>query len=93
MQTNYIYILDSTRGFNELGKDNCTTRWESFKFCDLVHLVLEILRYVYFIKCGNDKFENKQRFTRQLMQIKGLCLGWVRDEPFETKLATTEDSP
>ena len=33
-------------GFNGLGKNNCKTRWETFKFWNLVRLVLEILRYV-----------------------------------------------
>ena len=34
---NYIFILDLTPGFNQLGKDDCKTRWESF------NLILEIL--------------------------------------------------
>ena len=38
----YIFILDLTPDFNGLGKDNCKARWETFKFCDLVHLILEI---------------------------------------------------
>ena len=42
--SNYIFILDLKTGFNGLGKDNCKTRRESFKFCDLVCLILEILR-------------------------------------------------
>ena len=29
-----------------LGNDKCKMRWESFKFCDLVCLILEILLYV-----------------------------------------------
>ena len=37
-------ILDLTSGFNGLGKDNCKTRRESFKFWDLVWLILEILQ-------------------------------------------------
>ena len=31
-------ILDLTPGFNGLGEDHCKTRWESFKFWDLVRL-------------------------------------------------------
>ena len=38
----YSFILDLTPGFNGLCRDNCKTRWESFKFCELVHLILEI---------------------------------------------------
>ena len=34
-----------TPGFVGLGKDNCKTRREAFKFGDLVRLILEILRY------------------------------------------------
>ena len=30
--SNYIFILNLTPGFNGLGKDDCKTRWESFKF-------------------------------------------------------------
>ena len=42
--TNYIFILDLTPGFVGLGKDNNKTRRETFKFGDLVRLILEILR-------------------------------------------------
>ena len=38
-------ILDFTPGFIGLGKDNCKTRRETFKFGDLVHLISEILRH------------------------------------------------
>ena len=44
--SNYIFILDLTPGFNGWGKDDCKTRRKSFKFGDLVRLILEILRYV-----------------------------------------------
>ena len=36
----HIFILDLTPGFIALGKDNCKTRRETFKFGDLVRLVL-----------------------------------------------------
>ena len=42
----YIFILDLTPGFIGLGKDNCKTRRETFKFGDLVHVILEILWYI-----------------------------------------------
>ena len=42
--TGYIFILDLTPGFIGLKKDNCKTRRETFKFGDLVRLILEILR-------------------------------------------------
>ena len=44
--SNYIFILELTPGFIGLGKDNCKTRRETFKFGDLVRLILEILRYL-----------------------------------------------
>ena len=44
--SNYIFILNLTPGFNGFGKYDCKTRWESFKFWDLVRLILDILRYV-----------------------------------------------
>ena len=43
---NYIFKLDLTPGFNGLGKDNCKTRRETFKFWDLVRLIQEVLRYL-----------------------------------------------
>ena len=44
--SNYIFILNLTNGFNRLGKDNCKTRGETFKFWDSVRLILETLRYI-----------------------------------------------
>ena len=35
-----------TPGFNRLGKDKCKTRRETYKFWELVQLILEILRYL-----------------------------------------------
>ena len=42
--SNYIFILDLTPGVNGLDKDNCKTRRETFKFWDLLWLILEILQ-------------------------------------------------
>ena len=42
--SNYIFILDLTHGFIGLSKDNCKTRRETFRFGDLVRLILDILR-------------------------------------------------
>ena len=44
--SNDIFILDLKPGFNILHKDNCKTRWEIFKFWNLVHLILEIWWYM-----------------------------------------------
>ena len=38
--SNYIFIHNLTPGFNGLSNDNCKTRRESFKFWDLVRLIL-----------------------------------------------------
>ena len=43
-----VVVLDLTHGFIGLGKDNCKTRRGTFKFNDMVRLILEILRYIYF---------------------------------------------
>ena len=45
--SNYIFILNLIHGFNRLGKDNCKTRRETFKFWDLVPLILEIYIWRY----------------------------------------------
>ena len=37
-----IFILNLTLGFNRLRKNNCKTRQETFKFWDLVQLILEV---------------------------------------------------
>ena len=47
--SNYIFILDLTRGFNPLGKDNCKTGLEIFKFRNLVRLILAVWWYFRFI--------------------------------------------
>ena len=44
--SNYIFILHWTLGFIILPKDNCKSRWETFKSRDLVKLILVILRYL-----------------------------------------------
>ena len=46
--SNYIFIRDLTPGFNGLGNDNRKTGRESFKFWDLVRLILGILRYFFW---------------------------------------------
>ena len=40
--SNYTFILDLTTGFSVLGKGNCTTRRETFKFWDLMPPILEL---------------------------------------------------
>ena len=39
-----IFILNLTPGFNGLSVDNCKGVQETFKFWDLVRLILEVLR-------------------------------------------------
>ena len=36
---NYIFILDSTHGFNGLGKDSCKMKREPFDFLDVMRLI------------------------------------------------------
>ena len=47
--SNYIFIIHLTPGFNGCGKDNCKMRWETFKFGNLVRLILDILRLLLSI--------------------------------------------
>ena len=55
--SNYIFILYSTPGFNRLGKDKCKARWISFRFWDLVRLILEIYGN-FFFKCVRSEPNN-----------------------------------
>ena len=45
--SNCIFIRDWTPGFNGFSIDNDKTRLQSFKFCNLAHLILEILWYIF----------------------------------------------
>ena len=47
----YIFILDLTPGLDGFRKDNCKTGRETFKFRDLVHLVLEVWRWYNTFGC------------------------------------------
>ena len=69
---NYIFILNLTPHFSGLGKDDCKTRWESFKFWDLVLLMLEILRCILvkiLIQICNYTDENSPQFNELGIQI------------------------
>ena len=44
--SNYIFILHWALGFNILRTDNCKPRRETFKFYDLVCLILDMLRCI-----------------------------------------------
>ena len=46
--SNYIFIFGLTPGFSRLHEDNCKTRRETFKFWDLVWLILETSRYASY---------------------------------------------
>ena len=45
--SNYIFIIDLTPDFNGLAKDNCKTRREPFKLCDLVRLIFQRFTIYY----------------------------------------------
>ena len=55
-----------TPGFNELGKDNCRLRRETFEFCNSVRLILETWRYCQLglsgKKCWNVNQNKKEIF-------------------------------
>ena len=44
--SNYIFVINLAPGFNRLGEDNHKTRWATFKFWDLVWLIVEVLWWV-----------------------------------------------
>ena len=62
----YIFILDWIPSFTGLGKDNCKKRRETFRFWDLVRLVLEVLRYFItlprWVKIHVLSFQNRDLF-------------------------------
>ena len=45
--SNCIFIIDLSRGFSGLGKDNCKTRRETIKFWYLIRLILKLWRYMH----------------------------------------------
>ena len=47
--SNYIFIIESTLGFNILRKYNCMTRRETVKFWDVVCLKIDIWRYLWLV--------------------------------------------
>ena len=47
--SNYIFILNLTRGLNGLGKGNYKTRRETFTLWDLVRLIAKVWRYCWTI--------------------------------------------
>ena len=67
--SNYIFILDLTLGFIGLGKDNCKTSRETFKFGDLVRLILEILRYWVSCVCDITQYRHVCTLSGMASQI------------------------
>ena len=61
-----IFILNLTPGFIGLGKDDCKMRRETFKFCDLVFLILEILRY---FQCQSKNQGIKEMHTNAISRF------------------------
>ena len=74
---NYIFILHLTLGFNILHKDNCKPRWETFKFSDLVQLVLEILRYIDRLVPARDHISMKHIVLIQCIFIGHTGCPWM----------------
>ena len=73
--SNYIFIPDLTPGFNGLGRDNCKMRQESFKFCDLVHIILQILRY-FFLAASTAFLSDSQPPKRKALAMYPICLSY-----------------
>ena len=87
--SNYIVILDLTLGFNRLHKDNCKTRWETFKFGDLVWqfiLLINSLRRVAFYHIFHSSHQSRnpseslhrawQLYCRALWKISQGFVKW-----------------
>ena len=70
--SNYIFILDLTRGFNGLGKDNCKMRRESMNLLDLLCLILEVWGYQY---CS--KFWYTEISPQTIVPTKGNSILWL----------------
>ena len=68
-----------------MAKDNCKTRWETFKFWDLVRLILEVLRYYCNGRGGRDDHDDEHDdllltklrvvFYLELIKVPGVSLG------------------
>ena len=67
--TNCICILDLTAGFTVSGKDNRKTGRESFKFWDLVRLILDLT------VCKIDEYQTstKHNTVRIVCMLLGIC--------------------
>ena len=61
--SNYIFIVDLTPGFNGLGKDQCQTRWETFKFCNLVQIISEVYMKMHYIIQDSFREQNPLCWT------------------------------
>ena len=70
-----LFIIKLTHDLNRLHKDNYKTRRETFKFWDLVRLILEIFRYA-FRMAGSTPF---QIVTHPVSGwILSLCRGYIK---------------
>ena len=99
--SNWIFIPDLTPGFNGLGRDNCKMSRETFTFCDLVRLTLEIWQY-HDCCCPSDalcqchtamapvplsKFRSNSKFDENSKHFSVKCT-----RPITTIFCTRHDS-
>ena len=63
--SNYIFILDLIPGFNRLGKDHCKIWWEIYNFSDLMRLILECWRYVWYDKGKMHRYQTTRDTARR----------------------------
>ena len=61
-----------------MGKDNRMTRWESFKFCDLVHLILEIsqLSNLWCVAFLCKTFQFRFRYYQNVCTVSYSFVWW-----------------
>ena len=82
--SNYIFILNFTRGVNGLDDDSCKTRRETFKICDLVRLMLEILRYWQILNIiSPTAYIGHGKEAKTIAKAHNtICQLWMRRAPF-----------
>ena len=66
-----MFISDLRPGFNGLGKNNYNARGETFKFWDLVWLILEIWRYM-FLNIYGGKSDDDSLQTHCHIYVEGI---------------------
>ena len=87
-------MLHLTPGFDRLRKDNCKTRRETFKFWNLVQLILEISWYIaHLVRICNQCHRLVYCFKIILLHVyrSTLNIGCQPNEPLASLIWTNDD--